>query len=284
MERRVIRRFIGASLATDFESKFEALLAATPNPTPKDIEDFRKWVTNNFNWSRAPREAKNAKERLDHFWRSLESFERGGFIPGAFAMMKGGRVWDQEKEMIPTWVRFFSTEGTGKTVTRERVVGANTYINLVGASDKSLDGMISTIEEAFHSLKGWRRQALIGGVTTVFAGPKDFRGTSSGRYNVQHDRLWIRATAGGRIDKAGDGYGSLRYVIVHELGHRYEHKKGVPYDFQRPEWYTTRYSTAEGMSGASEAFAELFAISNFDIKGNWDQTKVDRFEKLMGGV
>jgi hypothetical protein len=198
--------------------------------------------------------------------------------------MKGERAWDQEKEMIPAWVRFFSPEGVGKAVTRERTVGSNTYINMVGASDKSLDAMIATIEDAFHSLKGWRKQALAGGVTTVFAGPKDFRGTASGRYNKDHDRLWIRATAGGRIDKAGDGYGSLRYVIVHELGHRYEFKKGLPFDFQRSEWYTSRYSMTEGMSGASEAFAELFAISNFDLKGPWNQATVERFEKVMGGV
>jgi len=35
------------------------------------------------------------------------------------------------------------------------------------------------------------------------------------------------------------------------------------------------------MSGG-EAFAELFAISNFGITGPWDQSVVERFEKLMG--
>ena len=53
-------------------------------------------------------------------------------------------------------------------------------------------------------------------------------------------------------------YGSLDYILIHELGHRYEEKFGSDPMFNR--WYTTRYSYNDG-----EAFAELFALGHFGI-------------------
>lgn len=279
---RVASRFIQAGLVQDFNQRVEKLLAYAPdNPPAQEVADFRQWLASTFHFQTrtTPKGYKREKEELDRFWRALAYGENShGLLPGAFTLSLAN-LWEQMKPMVPTWVQVFSSsEGKAKTVTREVREGANTYINMVGASDERLSEMISTIEKAFDSLKGWRRKALQGGVRVVFASPKDFRGTASGTYRRATDELWIRATTGGRIERGGSGYGGLTYVIVHELGHRFEQKHGTKFDFERSEWVTSRYSHTDG-----EQFAELFAISNFDLKGAWDQERVNRFEDLMGG-
>jgi hypothetical protein len=47
-------------------------------------------------------------------------------------------------------------------------------------------------------------------------------------------------------------------------------------DFDKPEWWTSKYSRTEG-----ESFAELFAISNYNLTGPWDQKVVGKFEEFM---
>ena len=136
--------------------------------------------------------------------------------------------------------------------------------------------MISGIEKVFSELVGWRKKALSGGVRVIFAGPKDFHGTASGTYRSETDELWIRATPGGKIQRAGSGYAGFDYVIVHELGHRYERKHHQPYDFDSSAWHTSRYSRKEG-----ESFAELFALSNFNMTSQGGAEVLPRFEHLM---
>jgi hypothetical protein len=192
-------------------------------------------------------------------------------------------AWSHVEPELDNIIRAFTSEGGGKLPTLEKKIGGNTYVNKVGASDKAIDQMAATIEGVFDTLKSWRKKALSGGVRVILAGAADFRGTSSGKYRRETDELWIRATTGGRIEKAAPGsYGSLSYVIVHELGHRYEAKNRVSVDFDRPEWWTTSYSRNEG-----ESFAELFALTNFGMvsvgRGKWEESLNDRFEAAVRG-
>ncbi len=276
---KVASRFLTAGLGDEFEVKMHKLLAYAPsNPPPHEVEDFRKWLVDNFHFQTrtTPKGLKREKEALDRLWRTLATLAGPGLMPGAAALMLQS-MWERDKAMVPTWVSAFSSvEGKATAVTREKAVGGNTYVNMVGANDAKFDTMIAEIEGVFGSLRGWRQGALSGGVTVHLAGPKDFRGTASGKYNESGDVLWIRATSGGRIERAGTGYGGFGYVITHELGHRYERKHHVKYDFDRGEWHTSRYSATDG-----EAFAELFAISNFGLTGAWAPGIVERFEKLM---
>jgi hypothetical protein len=274
---RVAARFLAASLQQEFEQRFEQLLSNSDNPSPLEVHGFRKWISENFKITgRVPKEGKRAQEELNRFWRALElATQRFGLEPGKFATFYGD-LWRQIKHEIPHMVQFLSGEGTGTVVpVFEKKVGSNTYVNMVGASADRFGAMIGTIEGVFSALRDWRQKALDGGLHVVFAGPTDFTGTASGKYRREQDQLWIRATPGGRIDKGGSGYGGLAYVITHELGHRYERKHHVPYDFDRPEWFTSRYSQKDG-----EAFAELFALSNFGITA-YKPDVVAKFEHLM---
>jgi hypothetical protein len=273
---RVVARFLAASLQHELETRFEKLLSYDPgNPPPDEVKAFRVWLASNFKLSgRVPKEGKLAQEELNRFWRGLETATEVG-VQYSFSKWFGGLWHDRIKREIPNMLQYLTVEGTGKAPVFEKKVGSNTYVNMIGASADRFDGLIDVIEKVFSMLKDWHKKALDGGIHVVFAGPKDFRGTSSGKYRSQQDQLWIRATAGGRIEKGGTGYGGLAYVIVHELGHRYDKKHGSKFDFDRPEWYTSRYSTNEG-----ESFAELFALSNFGIT-TYKPEVVAKFEGLM---
>jgi hypothetical protein len=285
---RVATRWVRASLEQEFVHRWEKLYNAPGGPPPEDVAAFRKWIADNFKLSgRVPKEGKMAQEALNGFWRSLERATQRFGLEGVqireedqgkspFRVWFGHQWENLVKRELPNMVEYLTTEGTGKALpVFEKKVGGDTYVNMVGASAERLDAMIATIEGTFGTLKGWHRKALEGGVHVVFVGPKDFRGTASGTYKSATDQLWIRATPGGRIDKGGGGYGGLAYVIVHELGHRYERKHHVPFDFERSEWMTSPYSQKEG-----EAFAELFALSNFGIK-HWHPDVIAKFEHLM---
>jgi hypothetical protein len=162
-------------------------------------------------------------------------------------------------------------------VPKELKVGGNTYLNLVGFDEKKLKTYVAALEKVFDEVKGWRRKALSGGIRVALAGPSEFHGTAAGVYKSAQDTLFVRATP--NVLKRTQGtYGAFDYIIVHELGHRYDRKVGPGFDFERQEWWTSRYSQKEG-----ETFAELFAISNFGMKGDWNQAVVEKFNELMGG-
>ena len=146
-------------------------------------------------------------------------------------------------------------------------------MNATGVDEVTLTKYAKRVEAIFVSVKGWRKKALQGGVKVVLASPRDFRGTVAGKYKRAEDALYIRATT--NILKRDAGYGSFEYIVVHELGHRFE-KFNDTRDFDRSEWLTTQYSHSEG-----EAFSELFSLGHFGIRGKWDQAIVERFEKEM---
>ncbi len=279
---RLAARYLRASgLAHELEATIARLLL--PGAEQADFGKAADWLMEHFQFktSRTPKGQAKNKENLGYLYNILAVAHttQEAYWKLENAQNNVVQAWAHLKDHIPELVAAFTSEGGVKAITREKKVGGNTYVNLVGAPDKTLEGMIDTVEAAFGSLKGWHQKALAGGVKVVFAGPKEFRGTSSGSYHQADDSLFIRATSGGRLDKTPAGtYGSLGYVIVHELGHRYERKQpSLPRNFDSGGWFTSRYSLKEG-----ETFAELFAISNLGITGPWDPDIVTRFDAVMG--
>jgi hypothetical protein len=183
-------------------------------------------------------------------------------------------TWAKIQPHLADLVRYFTDEG-GFVVPSKIQVGANTYLNQAGLNEQALNTYIKRLEPIFQSISGWRQKALTGGLKIVLASPKDFSGTAGGKYKDSEDALYVRTTPA--VLKRGEGYASFEYILVHEMGHRFERKNHLPTDFDRVEWYSTRYSYKEG-----EAFAELFALGHFGIRGTWDP-KVERFEKVMTG-
>lgn len=162
-------------------------------------------------------------------------------------------------------------------------IGKNVYINEVGFKLKVLQKHAKSLEAIWSSLKGWRKSALKGGLTVIFARSESFKGTAGGKYRRASDEMLVRATTK-TLKYADDTYGSLPYVLVHELAHRYESKVGVDRDFGEG-WYTTRYSINDG-----ETFAELFALGHFGSglkravsaeKADKVWATVEKFEEYM---
>lgn len=254
--------------AADFLRKADALFEQFSWTEARELGD---WIKEKFPvvWtSRTPRGQKAVKERLKLFHHSLiQTYDHG---ESRVEQLRSD--WNELRPLVDNLARYFSLEGPVR-VPPEIQVGSNTYRNLVGWPEARLTKFVAGLEELWASLKGWRRDALVGGLKVVLAGPKYFRGTATGVYRSGEDALYVRATP--RVLKRTRGYADPQYILVHELGHRYEWKRPLPEDFDRIHWQTTRYSRKEG-----ERFAELFALGHYDLKGPWDPV-VDRFERRM---
>jgi hypothetical protein len=260
-------------LALELQNRMQDLLG-NPLSVAKGKE-LAKWLEGNFFFqgSKTPKGGKELKKLLSFLHQRLnvgmgQVLDLEKFRPSIEV------DWKNVSDHLGDIVKLFTAEG-GKSVPKEIKVGANTYRNLVGFSESKAKEYIEALEQVFASLKGWRKKALAGGITVALAGPKDFHGTAGGKYKVDEDVLYVRATPN-VLKRTLGTYGAFDYIIVHELGHRYWYKRKPQVDFDRSEWWTSKYSRKEG-----ESFAELFALTNFGIAGYGDQKVYDRFEEYM---
>lgn len=263
-------RFVIAGLGDDLTKKMEDLL--TGKYDAGKAKAVAKWLVDNFRFQspKTPKGQKDLKRDVDALWWNLAN-------GGESRENEVHRWWGEVKPRTDALVRYFSNEGVS-VVPPEIKIGGNTYFNKAGLNEEALQKYAARMEQLFGTITGWRAKALKGGVKVAFASPRDFRGTAGGKYRSSEDTLYVRTTPS--VLKRSDGYGSFDYIIVHELGHRYEHFNRPPEDFDKPQWWTTKYSRTEGMGG-SESFAELFAIGHYNMKGAWDPAIVERFEKVM---
>lgn len=292
-------RLIRAALGEDLRRKMQGILNG-----PYDWQEARRvgeWLDSNFRVSspKTPPKGKQLKAKAQTLLWVLKNRVITGVPMGKteeealdtlypdptkrqkvldLAQSEVRSLWGEIEPQLAQFVTGFTDEG-GSIVPKNLAVGGVTYINQAGLIESGLKTYVSRLDPIIGKLKGWRAKAAKGGLKVVLASPKEFRGTSGGKYKESEDALYIRTTPA--VLKRGSGYGSFEYILVHELGHRYEKLYGRGYDFDRPEWWTTPYSRKEGF-GLSEAFAELFALGHFGLKGKWDPV-VDSFEKLMDG-
>jgi hypothetical protein len=260
----------GASLGEQLTEQMDNLFAGF---TTTKAHDVSRWMRDNMTiFGRAPAQAKNIKGQMEKLAELLSNVPKWG-AQQQEPFLK--QVW---LNTVPFLAEVEMLARSGGAVPTEVRVGEHTFLNEAGLSADSFKKYIAAMTTLFDQLEGWRRGALKGGVVVVFAGPKSFRGTSAGKYQSEHDRLLVRATPA--VLKRGSGtYGAPDYIIVHELGHRFERKHRLPTDFDKVEWLTTAYSQKEG-----EAFAELFALGHFgmtEVHGDQFGDRVEAFDKVM---
>lgn len=263
-----------AGLGDTLEHAMTELLS---NFSLEKTEKVGKWFQDNFRIQtpKTPRGMKDLKDKADKLrWWMVAGPSSYASNPAAVETSVRD-TWNEIRPHIEELVTGFTDEGT-VVVPKELRFGGTTYLNEVGLSEPQLKKYIARLETIFSSLKDWHRKALVGGVEVVLASPRNFHGTSGGKYKSGEDRLLVRTTP--TILKRGGGYASFEYIIAHELGHRYEYKQRLSEDFDKPKWWTTNYSKNE-----NESFAELFALSHFNLHGTWDQDVVDRFQNFMSG-
>jgi hypothetical protein len=265
-------RVVVARLQEDLKKKMEDLLEGKTYDV-NEAKAIADWLKDTFRFKspKTPKGQKVLKERMDALWWSLA---HGGLVHQSAVE----HTWNKDiKPHLAELVRYFSDEG-GTVIPSEVTIGGNTYFNKAGLNEETLQKYAKRIGALFDTITGWRAKALKGGVKVAFASPRDFRGTAGGKYRSTEDTLYVRTTPA--VLKRSDGYASLDYILVHELGHRYERFNPLPEDFDKPHWWTSKYSRTEGMGG-SESFAELFAIGHYQMKGPWDYAIVERFEGVM---
>jgi len=269
-------RLVRASLGEELRRMMDDLIHHFDVEAARDIAG---WIEKNFRVDspKTPKGGKELKEKLKGLvWVMKHRASQSQGSPEEIAEKVRKEVeanWVEIKPHIAQLVAGFTDEG-GKVVPKEVSVDGVTYKNEVGADEVTLDKYVKRLSTIFHSVKGWQARAMKGGLTVVLASPRDFRGTSTGKYRTAEDALYIRATPA--VLKRDAGYASFEYILVHELGHRFERFNSLPKDFDKPEWWTTKYSRTEG-----EGFAELFALSHFGYTGTWDKAIVERFDSLM---
>lgn len=272
---------VTAGLGDELERRMGALLQTYD---PKEAFGLGEWIDAHFriNGPKTPKGGKELKQKMSSLVWTLK--HRLGlpyaqeFEPKAIeaAQAEVAYKWDAVRSQIALLVSGFTDEG-GKIVPKELSLDDRVYINEAGFDEATLNKYARRLETLFDSVKGWRQKALAGTMKVVLASPRAFSGTVGGKYKSSEDAMYVRATPS--VLKRAEGYGSFDYILIHELGHRYEHKVGSSLDFERSEWRTTRYS----QSRDGEAFAELFAIGHFRLTGPWNGNTVEKFEQLMGG-
>lgn len=271
---RVAARHLVASLVEELRKRMTDMLADKPLDAGKG-KALAAWLADNFYFlsPRTPKGQKHLKElagKLHWFLNSGISMHNPETARETIE-----HTWSELEPHLSALAQFFSGEG-GKDIPKELKLGSNTFINGAGLDEKKLGEYAARIEDIFKDLKGWRKGALTGGVKVLFASPKDFAGTAGGKYKQDQDTLYVRTTPN-VLKREGKAYAGFEYIIVHELGHRYEHKHHVKIDYDKPAWWTTPYSRKEG-----EAFAELFALTNFGITSahtTWDPAISERFDQ-----
>lgn len=282
---RVAARYVVASLVQEFRQKMDDLLK-DEKLDPTKGEALSNWLTDNFYIlsPKTPKGQKAVKELANklHWWlksgirmHKTDTPERETGLRNTIEL-----TWKELEPHLDALSKYFSSEG-GKLVPKELVLNGNKFINGAGLDEKKLAEYAGRLDSIFNDLKDWRKGALAGGVRVLFASPKDFGGgTAGGKYKTDQDTLMVRTTPD-VLKRVGKAYAGFEYIIVHELGHRYERKHHLSVDFDKSEWWTTPYSQKEG-----EAFAELFALTNFGITRahkTWDPAIIERFEKVVKG-
>ncbi len=243
------------------------------------IGDFAKWFRSNFHVDsarRTPTEQKRLKQEAAALLRTMETLSLGGTTYAHALKNLDEGPWGRSiADNLDELVKHFTSEGATdqkKTVPLVEVEGRyGKYFNRANISNETFHKYVSRFEIVLGTLKGWRRRALTSGVKVVFVGGQQLK--TYGQYKTLSDELWVKATP--QVLKRGGGYGSPEYIMIHELGHRFEHKNPLPIDFEMDGWETTKYSRTDG-----ERFAELFALGHFELTGSWASV-VERFEKEM---
>jgi len=163
-----------------------------------------------------------------------------------------------------------------------------TYIKRDNSSYSVFEDAIKLLEGFLGRLSGYHSKA-IHNLKIKFVKPNDIK--SVAKYKQDEDTLWINLfkinkwIKQDRLSSLGsDEYGSLLYVLVHELGHRYLSKvKRQSWNIDSQEWATTKYSTVDSISG-EEKFAELFALSFWKSKYPEYKDKIKKFESLLENI
>jgi len=270
----LIQRYNESTFALDEASIDLAAIKKLGNElqpyTDDKLPTFIQWIEHFPKSGRAPNGEKKLFDGIKFLQKQLEVYREHGLMSSNIASALSW--WSAEGEMDRIADVFFA----GKSKAKVEVIkhGNVTFHNGSSMSEARFKKTTKTIADLLKGLKGFHKKALSKPLEIHFKYTKEIRAKAV--YKGLLDQVWVKESS-----KPIDLYGHLLYVIIHELGHRYEFLHKRPKDFEDRDFYTTKYSRTETMAG-SESFAEIFALSHWPDKYNDDYSdQIERFNAMM---
>jgi len=153
-----------------------------------------------------------------------------------------------------------------------------TYVKEDMGSYKRFLDNIEDIESFLSTLKGYHK-IPIKNLTIEFVSSKDMKVPA--QYKSDKKIMWINPLSK-KVGKTKEEYGSLRYIVLHELGHRFLDMNPQSWNIADTSLFTTPYSKRNSESWAEEeSFAELFALSHWKNKYREYKDQIAEFEKRL---
>lgn len=180
----------------------------------------------------------------------------------------------REKLVVLIDVLFKGSGDTVKSKKSEIRISNYVFKNDSQASESRFMEMCDELAKFLNTFTGFHGKALTGTLEIHIKSSTKQKAKAS--YKMEVDEIWIRESQS--RDFASTAYASLKYIVTHELGHRYEQKIGKPNWFVDTAWETTRYSKTPN-SWNGEQFAEIFALS-FWGSAKYPEYK-DKIEKFI---
>lgn len=238
----------------------------------EDVEDF----LSNFSFSgKSPKGFKKEFESLKLLKKSVDLNKEYGNTFGVDNIRATFSRWNEED--LKRIVRAFVGKGNTQNVVKQ---GNLEFYNHSSMGEKRFLESSKVITKLLGRFKGSHKKALTGKLVIRFQPAKEMKAKAT--YKTDKDEIWIKDSPKVSALLKKELYGWLPYIIVHELGHRYEKKKGHPSWYDRRDFITTKYSKQEHFLSGGEDFAEVFALSFFgkgvhpDYK-QWE-SKVESFK------
>lgn len=236
-------------------------------------EKARDWIKSLQLDIRTPKGMKKEHEKLKYILRKVESVEQyfKGKIDDDYGYEIQRSIEEFTKEDLEKINKSFgSKDDKPLEIKRDNI----TFIKSDAGSYDSFIIAIDDLVEFIKTLKGYHTKC-IKDLVVRFVKKTDLK--SKALYKTDKDELWINLLSMGNTKEE---YGSLRYVVLHELGHRYLKKIPQKWDYDSFEWVTTKYSKVDSFSG-EEKFAELFALSHWEEKYPEYKEKIDKFKSII---
>ena len=234
------------------------------------FEKFLEWIAYFPKSGRSPTGEKKLFDNIKFLHRQADLYRETGLISANVDSMLSW--WEDDGEMDRIADVFFAKKKKPRVevIKHDRI----TFKNRSGMGEATFKNTVKQITKFLDDLDGFHAKTLKKPLEIHFKYAKDVKAKAV--YKGLEDEIWIKS--GHKADN--ELYGHLLYIILHELGHRYEYLFGLPDDFSDSQFYTTKYSHADSMGG-SECFAEIFAISHWPKKYDEYETKIKRFTDMM---
>ena len=145
-------------------------------------------------------------------------------------------------------------------------------------SYKKFTENVKDLELFFSELKSYHKKPL-NNLIVEFVSSSDM--PVPAKYKSGKKVIWINPKSK-KVGNTKEEYGSLRYIVLHELGHKFLEENNQSWNISDRNLITTKYSERSfNTFSDEEIFAELFALSHWKNKYKQYKNQIEKFEDLI---